>query len=78
MNTHSKKFFEAIWPFQTFYEVQILKIFMNALFEKFFEYVRLVSKIFLSVDFENIHEYTFEKNSLKLFSPFGHSLRCQF
>ena len=41
--------------------------------KKFYEVGRLVLKIFLSADFENIHEYTFEKkNSLKPFSCFKH------
>ena len=45
---------------------------MNAPSKKFYEVGWLVLKIFLSIDFENIHEYTFEKNSLKPFSCFKH------
>ena len=44
--------------------------------KKFSEAVQLVLKIFLSVDFETIHEYTFEKILLKLFGCFEHFSRC--
>ena len=51
--------------------MQNLKIFMNTSSKKkLFEVVWLVSKIFLGSNFEKIHEYTFEKNSLKLFALF--------
>ena len=43
---------------------------MNTPSKKLFEAFQLVSKIFLSVDSEKSHEYTFEKNSLKLFGYF--------
>ena len=42
---------------------------MNTPSKNFLEVVRLVSKIFLGVNSEKNHEYTFEKNSLK---PFGY------
>ena len=43
---------------------------MNTPSKKFFESFQLVSKFFSGVDFEKIHEYTFEKILLKLFDYF--------
>ena len=43
---------------------------MKTPLKKFLKVVRLISKIFLVVDSEKNHEYTFKKNSLKSFSCF--------
>ena len=46
-----------------------MKIILSTLLEKKkYEAIQLVSKIFLSAEFEKNREYTFEKNYLK---PFG-------
>ena len=56
-----KNSLEVVWPFCIFSKVHNSKIFMNTPLKKFFEVVLLVLKIFLGANFENIHEYTFEK-----------------
>ena len=56
-----EKFFEVVWLFQKFYEMQNSKTFMNTPSKKFFEVVRLISNILLGVDSKKSHEYTFAK-----------------